>query len=121
MFLALLSLSLNLIDLIFYQIIFISTKNFNSFKIFSLILYYKLLQLAMKRQEEKRNCENRSEDEEDEYEMSEENEEEEDGPLAELRRRAPDVTITVVKPGQKTPNQRIPKHQVSLNFVDIVL
>ncbi|KAB7499587.1 hypothetical protein Anas_02051 [Armadillidium nasatum] len=71
--------------------------------------------LAMKRQEEKRNCENRSEDEEDEYEMSEENEEEEDGPLAELRRRAPDVTITVVKPGQKTPNQRIPKHQIGMN------
>ncbi|KAK7086881.1 hypothetical protein SK128_020948 [Halocaridina rubra] len=27
----------------------------------------------------------------------------EDGPLAELRRRAPDVTITVVRPGQQTP------------------
>ncbi|XP_042885934.1 uncharacterized protein LOC122262074 isoform X2 [Penaeus japonicus] len=35
-------------------------------------------------------------------ECEEEEEEVEDGPLAELRRRAPDVTITVVRPGQQT-------------------
>ena len=41
---------------------------------------------------------------EESLDPSEDEEEEEDGPLAELRRRAPDVTITVVKqPGSVRP------------------
>ncbi|XP_053651343.2 uncharacterized protein [Cherax quadricarinatus] len=55
--------------------------------------------MAIRREEE--------EDEGDEEEDFDEKEDdgddvEEDGPLAELRRRAPDVTITVVRPGQQT-------------------
>lgn len=87
--------------------------------------------MALKKQEEKtKNNDNHYNDDEleaddngcygDESEGNEDDEEEEeDGPLAELRRRAPDVTITVVKPGQKTAsNQRaIPKQQVSLTIV----
>ncbi|XP_063590623.1 uncharacterized protein LOC134767543 [Penaeus indicus] len=50
-----------------------------------------------KKEEEKLKLENKK------GECEEEEEEEvEDGPLAELRRRAPDVTITVVRPGQQT-------------------
>lgn len=46
-----------------------------------------------------------SEDEELDEEEEEEEEEEEDGPLAELRRRAPDVTITVVKQKDKVASE----------------
>lgn len=51
-----------------------------------------------KKEEEKIKLENKK----GECEEEEEEEEVEDGPLAELRRRAPDVTITVVRPGQQT-------------------
>ena len=47
------------------------------------------------------------EDGDADYEDEEEEEEEEEGPLAELRRRAPDVTITLVKTGQQQENSRL--------------
>lgn len=50
--------------------------------------------------------EKQEEEEDEEYDQNtciDDEEVEEDGPLAELRRRAPDVTITVVRPGQQTP------------------
>ncbi|XP_069988996.1 serine-rich adhesin for platelets [Penaeus vannamei] len=60
----------------------------------------KKLALKKEKKEEKKM---KLEDKKGECEEEEEEEEEvEDGPLAELRRRAPDVTITVVRPGQQT-------------------
>ncbi|XP_066960239.1 uncharacterized protein [Macrobrachium rosenbergii] len=61
------------------------------------------------RQKQKKMAIRREEEEEEEYEDDEfeekncDGDDVEDGPLAELRRRAPDVTITVVRPGQQTP------------------
>ncbi|XP_071549950.1 uncharacterized protein [Panulirus ornatus] len=59
------------------------------------------------RQKQKKMAIKREEEEDEEFEEKEDDceedeEVEEDGPLAELRRRAPDVTITVVRPGQQT-------------------
>lgn len=54
--------------------------------------------MAIRREEEEED----EDFEEKEDDCEEDEEVEEDGPLAELRRRAPDVTITVVRPGQQT-------------------
>ncbi|KAG7174533.1 protein FAM193A-like, partial [Homarus americanus] len=54
------------------------------------------------RREEEEGDEEEEDFEEKEGDCEEDEEIEEDGPLAELRRRAPDVTITVVRPGQQT-------------------
>ena len=54
--------------------------------------------MAIRREEEEE-----YDDEEFEDKISDGEDDAEDGPLAELRRRAPDVTITVVRPGQQTP------------------
>ncbi|ROT72165.1 hypothetical protein C7M84_009454 [Penaeus vannamei] len=73
--------------------------------------------LALKK-EKKEEEKMKLEDKKGECEEEEEEEEEvEDGPLAELRRRAPDVTITVVRPGQQTSRTASsPQHSHLKNF-----
>lgn len=61
----------------------------------------------------------------DDEEDNLDDEEEEDGPLAELRRRAPDVTITVVKPGQQQkilrPQTRLKQQQFTAHSQQVSL
>merc|ERR1739838_39363 len=56
-------------------------------------------------------------DEDDEDDEDDDEDEDDDSPLAELRRRAPDVTITVVRPGQQPPGPRLTQSSQSLGGV----
>lgn len=81
--------------------------------------------MAIRREEEEEDEDDEEDEDEDDYNRQNscddtQDDVEEDGPLAELRRRAPDVTITVVRPGQQAVRPQPPPQVMACGLIYIL-